>query len=90
MVQPYLLEFHIGCVMLLVLYTKYSPECKKTKIALGSNVLKSIKEYFYLAIPSALMMCFEWWSFELLVILAGLLPNPRLETSVLSIWCVPP
>ncbi|XP_021974464.1 protein DETOXIFICATION 12-like, partial [Helianthus annuus] len=27
----------------------------------------------------------EWWSFELLVLLSGLLPNPELETSVLSI-----
>lgn len=28
----------------------------------------------------------EWWSFELLILLSGLLPNPELETSVLSIW----
>jgi hypothetical protein len=29
----------------------------------------------------------EWWSFELLVLLSGLLPNPKLETAVMSIWC---
>jgi hypothetical protein len=28
----------------------------------------------------------EWWSFELLILLSGLLPNPELETSVLSVW----
>lgn len=28
----------------------------------------------------------EWWSYEALVLLAGLLPNPELETSVISIW----
>ncbi|KAM0821533.1 hypothetical protein ACQ4PT_072134 [Festuca glaucescens] len=38
-----------------------------------------------LAVPSALMVCLEWWSFEALVLLSGLLPNPELETSVLSI-----
>ncbi|KAG5521663.1 hypothetical protein RHGRI_034028 [Rhododendron griersonianum] len=27
----------------------------------------------------------EWWSFELLILLSGLLPNPELETSVLSV-----
>ncbi|KAI3410700.1 uncharacterized protein J3R85_018550 [Psidium guajava] len=27
----------------------------------------------------------EWWSFELLILLSGLLPNPQLETSVLSV-----
>ncbi|OEL12933.1 Protein DETOXIFICATION 16 [Dichanthelium oligosanthes] len=38
-----------------------------------------------LGVPSALMICLEWWSFELLVLLSGRLPNPKLETSVLSI-----
>lgn len=38
-----------------------------------------------LAVPSALMICLEWWSYELLVLLSGILPNPALETSVLSI-----
>jgi hypothetical protein len=28
----------------------------------------------------------EWWSYELLVLLSGLLPNPELQTSGLSIW----
>jgi hypothetical protein len=28
----------------------------------------------------------EWWSYELIVLLSGVLPNPALETSVLSIW----
>ncbi|KAG4401927.1 hypothetical protein GLYMA_02G089900v4 [Glycine max] len=44
-------------VMLLLIYTKYYPSCQKTKIALGSNALRSIKEFFFLAIPSALMIC---------------------------------
>lgn len=28
----------------------------------------------------------EMWSFELMVLLSGLLPNPQLETAVLSVW----
>lgn len=35
-----------------------------------------------------MMISLEWWSFELLVLLSGLLPNSALETSVLSIWYV--
>ncbi|WJX21288.1 Protein DETOXIFICATION 12 [Trifolium repens] len=31
------------------------------------------------------MICLEWWSYELIVLLSGLLPNPQLETSVLSV-----
>lgn len=29
----------------------------------------------------------EYWCFEILVILAGLLPNPELELATLSVWC---
>ncbi|OIW07383.1 hypothetical protein TanjilG_10218 [Lupinus angustifolius] len=66
-------------------YMKYSSACQKTKIVFSSNALSSIKEFLHFAIPSGLMFCFEWWSFELLTLLAGLLPNPQLETSVLSV-----
>ncbi|KAH9675642.1 protein DETOXIFICATION 2 [Citrus sinensis] len=31
----------------------------------------------------------EWWSYEILVLLSGILPNPKLETSVLTIWEAP-
>lgn len=31
---------------------------------------------------------FEWWSYEIILLLSGLLPNPKVEASVLSIWYV--
>lgn len=49
------------------------------------ELFQGIKEFFLLAIPSAFMVCLEWWSFEFLTLLSGLLPNPELEASVLSV-----
>ncbi|XP_020593393.1 protein DETOXIFICATION 14-like [Phalaenopsis equestris] len=72
-------------VLILVMSIKYSESCKKTRVPLSMEAFKGIDEFLKLAIPSAVMICLEWWSFELLVLLSGLLPNPRLETSVLSI-----
>ncbi|XP_015966243.1 protein DETOXIFICATION 14 isoform X1 [Arachis duranensis] len=72
-------------VIALGFYIQYSSACSKTKIVFSRNALLSIAEFFQYAIPSGLMFCFEWWSFELLTLLAGLLPNPQLETSVLSV-----
>ncbi|XP_051144469.1 protein DETOXIFICATION 16-like isoform X3 [Andrographis paniculata] len=43
-------------------------------------LVKACKRYLIIWIRS-----FEYWSFEMVVILSGLLPNPKLETSVLSI-----
>ncbi|XP_075634181.1 protein DETOXIFICATION 14-like isoform X2 [Castanea sativa] len=73
-------------VILLGLYMNYSPACTKTRVPLSMDLFQGIGEFFRFAIPSAIMICLEWWSFELLILLSGLLPNPKLETSVLSVW----
>ncbi|KAG8366682.1 hypothetical protein BUALT_Bualt17G0104900 [Buddleja alternifolia] len=72
-------------VTFLSLYMKYSSKCAKTRAPISMKIFEGIREFFRFAIPSAVMICLEWWSFELLVLLSGLLPNPQLETSVLSV-----
>ncbi|XAR71387.1 hypothetical protein NMG60_11028616 [Bertholletia excelsa] len=72
-------------VILLGIYLKYSPACEKTRASFSKDVFLSIGEFIHLALPSAGMVCLEWWSFELVILLAGTLPNPQLESSVLSI-----
>lgn len=72
-------------VMLLTVYVRFAPSCEKTRTAFSWKAFHDLKDFFKLAIPSALMICLEWWSYETLVILSGLLPNPELETSVVSI-----
>ncbi|KAF9625608.1 hypothetical protein IFM89_024381 [Coptis chinensis] len=72
-------------VIFLILYIYRSSSCKKTSVPLSRDVIKGIGEFWRLAVPSTIMICLEWWSFELLILLSGLLPNPQLETSVLSV-----
>ncbi|XP_061351404.1 protein DETOXIFICATION 12-like [Gastrolobium bilobum] len=72
-------------VIFLGLYMRYSSTCAKTRAPISVELFQGIGEFFRFAIPSAVMICLEWWSFELLVLLSGLLPNPQLETSVLSV-----
>ncbi|KAK9105819.1 hypothetical protein Scep_022663 [Stephania cephalantha] len=84
-------------VILLALYVQLSPACRKTWTGFSMEALHNILNFIRLAIPSAVMVCLEMWSFELLVLLSGLLPNPKLETSVLSVslntcamvWMIP-
>ncbi|XP_068638065.1 protein DETOXIFICATION 12-like [Aristolochia californica] len=72
-------------VVMLGLYVICSPSCQRTRAPFSKEVFQGVHEFFRLAIPSAVMICLEWWSYELLVLLSGLLPNPKLETSVLSV-----
>ncbi|KAL1070173.1 hypothetical protein V6Z11_D11G004400 [Gossypium hirsutum] len=84
-------------VMLLLLYVKLSPSCAKTWTGFSKEAFHNIFTFLRLAVPSAIMVCLEMWSFEMMVLLSGLLPNPKLQTSVLSIchntsytvWMIP-
>uniref|UniRef100_A0ACD5WKN5 Uncharacterized protein n=1 Tax=Avena sativa TaxID=4498 RepID=A0ACD5WKN5_AVESA len=70
---------------ILSMYTRMSGACKRTWTGFSVEAFRELRQFADLALPSAMMVCLEWWSFELLVLLSGLLPNPKLETSVLSI-----
>ncbi|CAN6216947.1 unnamed protein product [Urochloa humidicola] len=84
-------------VAVLAVYVRISSTCKETWTGFSMEAFHDSLSFFRLAIPSALMVCLEMWSFELIVLLSGLLPNPKLETSVLSIslntaafvWMIP-
>ncbi|KAI3730622.1 hypothetical protein L1987_61794 [Smallanthus sonchifolius] len=69
----------------LLFYMKYSPSCANTRSPISLEVFRGTKQFFSFAIPSAVMICLEWWSYEIIILLSGLLPNPELETSVLAV-----
>lgn len=72
-------------VALLLAYVVFSPSCHKSRAPLSWEALHGMKSFLRLALPSAAMMCLEWWCYECLVLLSGLLPDPELQTSTLSI-----
>ncbi|TVU32468.1 hypothetical protein EJB05_24199 [Eragrostis curvula] len=74
--------FNMSC---LALYVRLAPSCKKTWAGFSREAFRGIPAFLKLAVPSALMVCLECWAFELLMLLSGLLPNPKLEMAVLSI-----
>ncbi|XP_072980771.1 protein DETOXIFICATION 16-like [Typha angustifolia] len=72
-------------VLLLAIYIKCSRACVRTWTGFSKEALHDVLNFLRLAVPSALMICLEYWAFEMVVLLSGFLPNPKLETSVLSI-----
>ncbi|KAL6877515.1 hypothetical protein ACP4OV_012730 [Aristida adscensionis] len=69
----------------LALYVRLSPACRHTWTGFSREAFHGIPEFLRIAVPSALMICMQWWSFEFLVLLSGLLSNPKLETAAFSI-----
>ncbi|WCJ33247.1 MATE efflux family protein [Euphorbia peplus] len=72
-------------VVFLGFYMMFSSACAKTRVPITLELFQGVGEFFRYAIPSALMICLQWWSYECVILLSGLLPNPQLETSVLSV-----
>ncbi|XP_027366950.1 protein DETOXIFICATION 16-like isoform X1 [Abrus precatorius] len=72
-------------VIILVIYINLATACASTWNGVSKEALNDMLSLIKLAAASAVMICFEYWSFEMVVLLSGLLPNPQLETSVLSI-----
>ncbi|KAJ1392028.1 Multi antimicrobial extrusion protein [Sesbania bispinosa] len=83
--------------VMLALYIRFSSSCKNTWTGFSRESLHNIPQFLRLAFPSTIMVCLETWTFELMVLLSGALPNPKLQTSVLSIcfntsglfWMIP-
>ncbi|XP_066353257.1 protein DETOXIFICATION 16-like isoform X1 [Miscanthus floridulus] len=72
-------------LVILALYVRLSGACERTWNGFSVEGFKELRQFANLAVPSAFMICVEFWAFEIIVLLSGLLPNPQLETSVLSI-----
>ncbi|OMO49719.1 Multi antimicrobial extrusion protein [Corchorus olitorius] len=72
-------------VFILAMYIKFSPTCTQTWTGFSIDGRKKLLSFLKLGIPSALMVCLEFWAYESLLLMSGLLPNPKLETSMMSI-----
>ncbi|KAL3681607.1 hypothetical protein R1sor_024563 [Riccia sorocarpa] len=69
----------------IVVYGLASGRFKETFQGFTWEAFHYTRDYLKLAIPSTFMMCLEFWTAEVLVLTAGLLPNAQLQLSLLSV-----
>lgn len=74
-------------LIMLLIYAKFSQKCNYTWEGLSVESFKFLLPNLKIALPSAIMVCLEYWSFEILVLLAGLMPNSESSTSLIAM-CV--
>nr|WDY35014.1 multidrug toxin excretion transporter MATE 4 [Diospyros kaki] len=74
-------------VLMLAVYLVLAKRFETTWTGLSSESFGHVFSNLKLALPSAAMVCLEYWAFELLVLLAGLMPDSELNTSLLAM-CV--
>lgn len=66
-------------------YIVKSERCKDTWQGFSFQAFSGLPEFLKLSTASAVMLCLETWYFQILVLLAGLLPHPELALDSLSI-----
>ncbi|CAN0900340.1 Protein DETOXIFICATION 16 [Linum grandiflorum] len=71
--------------VILMAYIKFSGSCQNTWRGFNLDCARDLMSFLKLGVPSGLMTCLEFWSYQVFIILAGLFPNPQLETSMILI-----
>ncbi|XP_030511893.1 protein DETOXIFICATION 18-like [Rhodamnia argentea] len=74
-------------VLVLAIYVIWSKRCKNSWDGLSFESFSYIFTNLRLALPSAAMVCLEYWAFEILVFLAGVMKNSETTTSLIAM-CV--
>ncbi|XP_044482838.1 protein DETOXIFICATION 19-like isoform X3 [Mangifera indica] len=74
-------------ILVLVTYVFCAKKFKHTWEGFTCESFSFILTNLKLALPSATMVCLEYWAFEVLVFLAGLMPNSEQTTSLIAM-CV--
>ncbi|KMZ74621.1 MATE efflux family protein [Zostera marina] len=69
----------------LAIYIKFTPKCKNTWNGFSKQAFKDLKVFVKLGAASSIMVCLEYWSYEIIVIASGILPHPEVQASVLAI-----
>lgn len=82
-----------GCLALLVYvalrasgyFLEEGGKARQTWPGFSLSALRGWGTYLRYGLPSAIMICVEWWAFEVIVLGAGLLPNAQEALSVMGI-----
>ncbi|XP_016455292.1 protein DETOXIFICATION 49-like [Nicotiana tabacum] len=76
---------NFNLVVSLIIYIIISGIYKKTWEKLSMEIIKGWKSLLNLAIPSCISVCLEWWWYEIMILLCGLLINPKATVASMGI-----
>jgi multidrug resistance protein, MATE family len=77
---------NLNLVIFLLTYTYFSGVYKQTGgFDITKECLRDWGSLLALSIPSAISVCLEWWWYEIMIILCGLLSNPQATVASMGI-----
>ncbi|KAI9112122.1 hypothetical protein K1719_017018 [Acacia pycnantha] len=76
---------NFNLVASLIIYVVFSGTHKKTWGGFSFECFTQWKSLIELAIPSCVSVCLEWWWYEIMIFLCGLLVNPKATVASMGI-----
>ncbi|KAG8369163.1 hypothetical protein BUALT_Bualt15G0122700 [Buddleja alternifolia] len=76
---------NLNVVLLLCSFIYFSGVYKDSWVAPSTDCLRGWSSLLSLAIPTCVSVCLEWWWYELMIMLCGLLANPRATIASMGI-----
>jgi MATE family multidrug resistance protein len=76
---------NFNLVVSLIIYIWVSGTHKKTWNGFSSACFKGWKSLLNLAIPSCISVCLEWWWYEIMILICGLLINPQATVASMGV-----
>ncbi|KAG4378934.1 hypothetical protein AAZX31_17G127600 [Glycine max] len=76
---------NLNLVVLLIIYIVFSGTHKKTWPGISRECFNGWKKLLNLAIPSCVSVCLEWWWYEIMILLCGLLVNPHASVASMGV-----
>jgi multidrug resistance protein, MATE family len=61
--------------ILLQVYSWQQEELKEAMIWPDARIFLGLKEYISLAVPTTIMICLDWWVWELMILMCGYFPE---------------
>ncbi|CAL9069233.1 protein DETOXIFICATION 49-like [Musa acuminata AAA Group] len=78
--------FHFNVVLFLLGYIYFSNLRRTTGgLSFSSECFKGWRPLLNVAVPSCISVCLEWWWYEIMIILCGLLVNPAATVASMGI-----
>lgn len=76
---------NLNLFLLLFLFTYFSNVYKDSWVSPSSDCLRGWSSLLALAIPTCISVCLEWWWYEFMIMLCGLLANPKATIASMGI-----
>ncbi|XAR55032.1 hypothetical protein NMG60_11030405 [Bertholletia excelsa] len=76
---------NFNLVLLLIIYIVLFRVHEKTWVGVSLECLRGWKSLVSLAVPSCISVCLEWWWYEIMILLCGLLTDPRATVASMGI-----